>query len=397
MSKLQNTLSCGNCFSTRYVTTLSENSRLKIDLCSDCLPKGYSKEIIEISKAKCLGINTKEIDPENEKDFNILLKELKSDSSLINIVNSIELFKKNYHDIKKAIKHKEILENPEKHSIVRIVDAHQFTALHLFTRNQVFQIISKSNRAKKTRVDEYGKVIDISEDRTFLGWGGNIHFTISGPVLCDYDQQVFDACVKIWHTKSKTGIIVETNLSEIWKNLGNVSKIGKDNRESLRRSLSRLHKVSIEVRSMDKKNKSFWGGGIFDTIRYIDTNENKIFIKFNLYMASNYLEGSYATLNHNLYNNLTSYAKKIYMFIMSHRDSDRFISIDKLRPLIGVSDEVSSKRFKDQISSALSELKEKEVLDPISKIENNILYTTVLSKAWDACAIHNQMNSSSCL
>lgn len=375
---------CDKCYNTRYIISLDENNKININLCYDCIPKDIPKEIIEQTKTRCKFINDKFIDPDEDKIFNAFLKTLKDDESSKNILLSLELFKNMYPDIKRKRKHELILKNPQNFRIVRPVEEHQFTALHLFTRNQVFQIISKEHRAKHTKVDEFGKIIDISEDRTFLGWGGNIHFTISGPVLCDYDQQVFDASIKIWHKKCQSGVIIETNLSEIWKTLGNLSELGKSNRESLRRSLKRLSLTKIVSESMDKKNKSFWTNSLFEKVKYNDAKENKLTIHFNVNMVEYYLDGAYATLNHDVYINLSSYAKKIYLFLMSHSNSERQISLEKLRPLIGVNSEISEKHFKEQLSKALKELKLKKVLDPISKIEKGVLHSSVLMEAWEA-------------
>lgn len=375
---------CDKCYNTKYIINLNENNKINIDICYDCVPKEIPKEVVDATKLKCKQINEKYLDPEDDKILNSFLKTLKADESSTNISQSLYLFKEMYPEIKRKRKHLEILKNPQSFRIVRPVEDHQFTALHLFTRNQVFQIISKENRAKNTKIDEFGKIIEISEDRTFLGWGGNIHFTISGPVLCDYDQQVFDASIKIWHKKCQTGMIVETNLSEIWKTLGNVSELGKTNRESLRRSLKRLSLTKIMIQSMDKKNKSFWTNTLIEEVKYNDLKENKLTIIFNIHMAENYLEGAYATLNHNVYVCLSSYAKKIYLFLMSHDNPVRQISIDKLRPLIGVSVDISEKHFKEQINRAIKELKEKYVLDSISKIDKGIFHSTVLPDAWDA-------------
>ena len=109
-------------------------------------------------------------------------------------------------------------------------------------------------------------------------------------------------------------------------------------------------------------------------------------------MASSYLEGSYATLNHDLYNSLTAYSKKIYMFLMSHENHTRQISLEKLRPLIGVNEDVTNDHFKKYINLSIKELKEKLVLDKSSKISKNILYTTVLPDAWEAKPIHVPKN-----
>ena len=384
-TKNDSLVKCDKCFDTIYIVDINVNGTIHICTCDDCISKNaYQKDVILQAKIKCKVINDKSLDPDNKTKFNSYLKSLDDKKEFENIIRALNLFIERYPVIKRKTKHLEILKNPHNFRIVRPIEPHQFTAIHLFARNQIFQIISTKSRAKKTRVDEFGKIIDISEDRSFLGWGGNIHFTISGPVLCDQDQSVFDACIKLWHEKHQTGIILETNLSEIWKTIGNNSVIGKKNREAIRRSLSRLQKVSIEAKSMDKYNKSFWGEGIVDRIQYKDTTENKVIVTLNLHMAASYLQGSYATLNHDVYKVLSAYSKKIYLFLMSHENPIRQISLEKLRLLIGVDDTVSNHHFKKYVNRSLIELQNNNVLDHLSKIKNEIFYTIVKKEAWDA-------------
>lgn len=389
---------CEKCFDTKYIVDLNVNGTTCICMCDDCISKNeYQEDVIIQAKSRCKIINEQALDPDNKTNFIATLKPFNSKKEFENIIRALNLFLDRYPEIKRKNKHLEILKNPHNFRIVRPIEPHQFTAIHLFTRNQIFQIISKENRAKKTRIDEFGKTIDISEDRSFLGWGGNIHFTISGPALCDQDQSVFDACVKLWHEKCQTGIIVETNLSEIWKTIGNSSVIGKKNRESIRRSLSRLHKVRIEAKSMDKYNKSFWGEGILDRVRYADTSENKVSVLLNLHMAASYLQGSYATLNHDVYKVLSAYAKKIYLFLMSHDNPTRQISLEKLKPLIGVDDGVSNHHFKKYVNKSLKELQDNNVLDQSSRIKNDIFYSVIQKEAWEARPISNTLSLDSTL
>jgi hypothetical protein len=295
------------------------------------------------------------------------------------------LFIKNWPKIKKIKKHYEIIKNPENYNIVRPVALHQFTAMHLFTRNQVFQIISKKERSKRTRTDEFGKTIDISEDRTFIGWGGAVHFTISGPTLCTYDQEVFDALNKIWHKSDTKGIVLNTNLSEIWRTIGNRSRIGPKNISSLKRSLQRLIQVSILAKSL--QNKSFWGGGMIDDVQYREHSrhrDHEVIISFNKCIIYQYLSGSYATLNHPTYQNLTPYTRKMYLFLMSHEDPNRKMSLEKWYSPLGVKKELSKKDFKRAIKDSLDEMKSKNIIMPESHIDKfDIVHTMITSNAWD--------------
>ena len=110
-------------------------------------------------------------------------------------------------------------------------------------------------------------------------------------------------------------------------------------------------------------------------------------------MAANYLEGSYATLNHDIYTSLTSYSKKIYIYLMSHDHWEREICIDKLKILLGVSNDVTKKHFKEQLNFSLKELITNKILDKSSKIECNKFYSCLLKEAWQSrpCHAENQL------
>lgn len=386
---------CETCYDNKYKIDLNIDSSINITLCPECIPKlNLPEDVIINSKVKCKTINEQKLDPEQTTFFKTYMKDLSKSKDNEIIVTAINSFIANqYLSIKKENKHLEILRTPEKFKMVRDIAQHQFTALHLFTRNQVFQIISKENRSKFTEVSKLkGEIADIPIRREFLGWGGNLYFEISGPILCDYDQSVFDALTKIWNEKSLPGIILETNISEIWRGMGNNSELGTKNRISIKRSLSRLHKVSIEVKSMDKRNKNFWGGGIIDNVTYIEgknSKNNKVIVNFNLHMAANYLQGSYATLCHPVYINLSAYSKKIYMYLMSHDNSERKIGLDKLRALLGVSEDILDKSFYIKLNNAIKELKEKNILEERSKIERNVFHSFITKDAWNARPINS--------
>ena len=308
----------------------------------------------------CKGINESKINLDDHIAKEKFLRRLSSQEFYKyphEMLTEIRQFIENWEKIKKQRTHDRIMEDPSKNRILRPVEEHQFTTIHFFTRNQVFQILGKQERAKKTRVDDFGNTIDISEDRTFLGWAGNSHFTISGPVLCTHDQGVFDACNKLWHEKcGAVGITLKTNLSEIWRTIGNNSRMGVPAIQSLKRSLSRLAKCSLEAKL---GNKSFWVGGIIDDVMYNEQSRHKdhqIIISFNKYMIKHYLDGAYAILSHPVYKELTAYAKKMYLFLMSHSEKIRKMGLDKWRAPLGVSEDLCLKEFKRKVIEAIREL-----------------------------------------
>lgn len=365
--------------------------------CEICNNKGYHVDVDNFgklfvercqnnkspqAKAYCDMVNWEKIDPESREDqFKIKSKNLSND-----LLDCLRVFIKDWSKIKQQKTHCDIVKNPDGRRIVRAIDEKQFTTLHLFTRNQVFQIISKEDRAKYTEKSELnGELVDIPIRREFLGWGNKTHFEISGPMLCDYDQEVFDALIKIWHEKfSAVGILIETSLSEIWRTIGNKSSMSLKNIQSLKRSLGRLYKVSIEAKSTE--DKSFWGGGIIDDVCYKEFSNKKnhlVMINFNKNMIRPYLEGSYATLNHPIYQKLTPYSKKIYTFSMSHDSPERKMGLDKWRNPIGVSSSLSDKKFKEKFKFALNELKLEKVFSEDSHIDKkDFVYTRILDEAW---------------
>lgn len=368
---------CDVCKGSKYHIDVDAMGYIFVTPCNN-----LDEQIQQNMKVSCHTINMRQIDPEDKKK----IPQLNTFSMPIELYNSMINFIKNWPKIKMIKKHYEIVKNPENYNIARPVALNQFTAMHLLTRNQVFQIISDKDRSQKyTKVSEItGELLDIGVDREFLGWGGGVHFTLKGALLSNYDQQIFDACIKIWHQNNSKGIVLVTNLSEIWKAMGNKSRLNSTKIDSLKRSLGRLVTCSISAKSLD--NKSFWAGGILDDINYVEKSNHKlhqIVISFNKYMIHHYLSGSYATISHPTYQNLTPYARKIYLFLMSHEDPSRKMKIEKWYSPLGVNTELSKKEFKRKIKDALEEMKEKNILLPESCIDKqDIVYTIVSSDSW---------------
>ncbi len=363
--------------------------------CEKCRGKGFHIEInslgkifasccennkTEQNKSYCGVVNIWDIDPDNNEQYS----KLNFNSLPHNLSFVLKEYLKNWPKIKRENIHAKIIANPGHNKIARSIQNHQFTAMHLFTRNQVFQIISKIERSNLTDVDQFGNEIDVLSNRTFLGWGGKSHFIISGPTLCTYDEEVYDACIKLWHENDSQGIVIETNLSEIWYKMGNKSSMSMKNIQSIRRSLSRLHKISVEAKSIE--NKNFWGGGIIDSVIYKEFSNTKnhlVIINFSRYIVSQYLGGLYSTLDHHKYKLLTPYAKKIYSFSMSHDSPYRKMSLDKWRDILGVNASLSNKEFRRKVREAIEELIECKILDPKSHIDKkNFVHTFIEASVW---------------
>ena len=258
--------------------------------------------------------------------------------------------------------------------------------MHLLTRNQVFQILSDKDRSQKyTEISKIsGDVIDIPINREFIGWGEKVHFIISGPILCTYDESVYDSCNKLWHENSTRGISLETNFSEIWKKMGNNSRLNSTKIESIKRSLCRLYTVSITAKSME--NKNFWGGGIIDSVIYQEFNRHKdhrVIINFNKHMIYQYLGGLYVTLDHSKYQGMRAYAKKIYPFLMSHDEPNRKMKLNKWKIMLGVKDSLDPKEFRRQMKDAINELITAKILLPESFIDSKgMVFTFISPEAW---------------
>ena len=326
----------------------------------------------------------------NDKSFKDWPSELVSD--VISYVNNWTKYKKNKN---KSL----ILENPNGRRILQSPEKHQNTALHLFTRNQVFQIIADKKRKYYTEISKIdGQIDDIPVRREFLGWGKKVKFTIKGPILCDYDQEVFDALTKIWHEKyDSKWTCIKTSLSEIWRYMGNKSNIGSRAIASLKRSLERLVECSVSAKSLE--NKDFWVGGIIDDIAYKDDIGKKIVIvSFNKYMIKHYLEGAYATIIHPIYQDLKPFTKKLYLFLTSHKHLERKMAIEKFKSPLGIDEKIELKELKRNVKNSIIELVSFKILDPIkSRIHKEegkeFVYTSILEDAWNARPIQCELQS----
>lgn len=366
---------CEKCFNKGYHVDVDSLGKIF----TECCPNNHTPQ----REAYCNIVNWEKIDPENkEEQARLRNKNLPSD--LLSVLRDFII---NWPKIKKQKTHYDMVKNPENYNIVRPIKEHQFTTMHLLTRNQVFQILSDKDRSQKCTMKSEinGEAIDLTFNREFLGWGGKIHFIMSGPILCTYDESVYDACIKLWHENDTKGIVLETNLSEIWKKMGNISRLNSTKIESIKRSLCRLYSVSITAKSTE--NKNFWGGGIVDSVIYKESSRNKdhqVIINFNKHMIYQYLGGSYATLDHSKYQKMKAYDRKIYLFLMSHDDPCRKMSLDKWRNVLGVKESLEDKEFRRQIRNALNDLIEAKVLLPDSHINRKGFVETIVSnEAWN--------------
>ena len=385
---IENKPHCEICLGKGFHVDINSNGKLFIESCS------YIQDKNNINQFYFDSINRQEYNMDDPVTREKIIRRFNDKSFKDwpeNIISEITLFVNNWTKYKKKQKKSLIIENPNGRRIVRNPEKHQNTVIHLFTRNQVFQIISDENRKKYTKkLTTCDDFIDISIDRDFVGWEGNTRFIISGPILCDYDQEVFDALTKIWHEKYESEWTpMHTNLREIWRFMGNNSNMGGTAIDSVKRSLERLVKCSISAKSLE--NKDFWIGGIIDDVAYKDDKGHKsVIVSFNKYMIQHYLNGAYATIIHPIYQKLKPFSRKLYLFTTSHKESERKMNLEKYRSPLGVNNDIEQKEFKRKMNLALKELKHYKILDPDKSIINkkNEVCTVVLEDAWNARPLH---------
>lgn len=355
---------CEMCKDSQYHLDVDLMGAIFAEPCPVCSVQ-ESAEPVHVMEARCQGFNSLQLSAETPFDkIEPLLtrKGIKPPFS-----SAIRSFCVEWPHKKKEIRKAEIINNPDDHSIVRPVDQFQVTSLHLHARNAIFQIINQHERAKLMEKTKNGTEIDVLVNRSFLGWGGTVEFIISGPLVCMFDQQVFYACLKTHHINGFKGLTLITTFAEIWKSMGRSTKISMTSIDAIKRSLERLEKVSISAKSLDKRR--YWGGGLIDNVLY-DSHENpknsKVKVRFNSDMVPHYLEGSYSTLYLPHLNELKSYARRMYEFLMSHSDTERKMSLEKWRDVFGINPETPMKTVKQRVKEALSELIAKGILKPES-------------------------------
>ncbi|MBX9838422.1 MAG: replication initiation protein [Silvanigrellaceae bacterium] len=365
---------CQNCGNNGYTFSIDENFILQSFSCCNHL----QKEIPAIKETNCNVFNSWNIDTSKlklkEDNFDKLSLKIKS---LYFKASFKEFYYEKLPQIRKNLKHKKIIENPDNVPICRPVHNFQVTNLHLFNRNAIFLIISDQDRKKfTTTVND--EIIDIPVARSFEGWG-KIKFTLIGPIVCDYDKQIFDTCLKLHHEKGFIGLKLTTNLSEIWKAFGNNSKISGSAINSIKRSLQRLSQISITAKSTE--NKSFWVGRIIDGLKYIETNNkkgSKIEVRFNPDMIPMYLNGSYSTYSFPILQKLSAYPRRIIEFMGTHEGLERKMSLNKWREIIGVNPSVENKSFKRRLKEAMEELKLHSLIDEAEFTKSTTLTSELL-------------------
>lgn len=369
INQLAKNLKCPNCANNGYNFNIDENFIIQ----SFCCCNHLQKEIPSLKETNCNNFNSWNI---NSKLLKLKSNDFEDITQKIKSLYFKSAFKEFYYEklplLRKSLKHKKIIENPDNVPICRQIENHQVTNLHLFNRNAIFLIISDQDRKKFTALMN-DEIIDVPITRSFEGWG-KIKFTLMGPIVCDYDKQIFDACLKLHHEKGFIGLKLVTNLNEIWKTLGNTSKLNGSGIKSIKRSLQRLSQLSITAKSLE--NKSFWVGGIIDGLNYIETNNkkgSKIEIRFNPEMIPMYLQGSYSTYSLPILQKLSSYPRRIVEFMGTHKDLERTMSLNKWREIIGVNPNMEDKYFKKRIKEAIEELKKNSLIEDAGIIKSSSL------------------------
>jgi hypothetical protein len=293
---------------------------------------------------------------------------------------------------KKEKRKAKILDNPNDHALIRPVEDNQVAALHLITRNAIFQVVGdKDRRAKYSEKSSISdELIDKLVNREFIGWGGQIHFIIKGPVLCTFDQQVFYSCLRIHHVRGFRGLQIETTLSDIWRAMGRSCHIGSSSLSALKRSLTRLADVSIKASPLNEHKGSFWLGGLFDEVLYLEgknPKQSRVHIRLNSHFVPQYLSGSYCTLFHPHIISLRAYASRLYEFLVSHDDPIRRMGLDKWREVLGVGEEVPDKTFKQRLKEAVDDLIKARILLSESGFQGVLTKSVLVTHLTDSAKV----------
>lgn len=253
--------------------------------------------------------------------------------------------------IVKKNKNQKYVAEPEKVLFCKEVSEEDSTSLNLFTRNSIFRILPKNEFSSNKNADKI---------HIFKGWEKDQIIKIKGPTLNQYDENLFLALIKVWHDRKAFGNRIKTSIYEIWRYLGNKSNPNLRSKENIMSSLDRMGDVTITTY---KNNLAY---SKFSVLKFkrdevsSKKNTKSLVISFDEDVLHSYLLGEYTTFNYNLTTSLNSYARKLYMLLISNsypNDSQyKKMHIDKLRLVLGVKDSTPKKTFKRFLEKALNDL-----------------------------------------
>lgn len=262
----------------------------------------------------------------------------------------------------------------------RNISINETTFLHAWSREGIFRLLSKNERADLTAcsVVNPNETIELAPSnapREFISSWSGLHVSMHGPVVDYFDANVLAAIIKIY-SECGMGGKVQTSIARILNELQLDTNSGA-NKNRIKRSLTRLSECRITLRSPDQKeSKLMWSGGFINSLMYEgNTKSRKVLLSLNEHMIPLYSKGGFSKINLPLLTSLTAYAQGMYRFLIGQRDEYKFIGLLKWRKILNVSDSLSEKDFRDSLRRALKELVELKILDEKSTLDGETVKT----------------------
>lgn len=256
------------------------------------------------------------------------------------------------------------------------------SALDIITRLPIFQMVSDQERKLLTKVTESGEIIerDRSDPDVFEGtWEHGSMVVLSGPKCGVDDGIVFLACIQLysdWSNKGGRGLCFETTLTELCDKL-RIQRSGQ-NRMAIKRALARLMLVRVQFRDGHGR---FWGGGMIDSVSFEGAGRGaRVVIRFNADMVPFYDAGAYSRIDLAPLMDLNSYGQKMQLFLLSHRDDVKEISIQKWQEIMG-QNAVSAKDFRRRVRDSILQQIEHGVLTSESCVRSDGVVVTHLLRS----------------
>jgi len=362
---LGGTAKCKRCFdkSVIFSVTTEPYTRLVVNPCHEC---NNRDEVARLALV-CAEVTKRQLNPQNPypqwKTLSIpdrireAMQEFFDDCkapSVITIVSENEV---------RAVEKDFALHHPFKEQ-----DAEKWSYPHVISRNAVFRVASTKERAKYQKPGKVdGQITDLPypyEQRR--GWHGEVIYQM-GPLLDTYDERVFLAILKIHHTiNGFVGESLVTSLREVARTMRVAGN--KSNLNSIKRSIHRLAHTTLQISVA--KGQTMTGGILSGG--YNDSEE-RIAVKFNNHMLVHYKRHAYAVFSLPEDADLSGYAQRIYVFLASHQDAEKEISLKKWREILDIVEEFPTKKFNEIMRKALAELMDCGLLKSDSKIEKDRL------------------------
>ena len=250
--------------------------------------------------------------------------------------------------------------------------------MNWLTRNPAFETVDTKRRKELTSLTPNGDEYDLDRQTAVFYknvWVKGDTLQITGPICDQEDMKLYGVLVKELtqsHKDGNTGLILKISIKAIIRILERHES--GENVSRIKRQLDRLVRMSLTFTNL---NGNKWSGPLLSTVYQTGDSSNRMaVIEFNRYMIAFYKLQEYATLNTNLFWNLSGDSATLFAFYTSQSFKEQKIPLEQLQKILAIPETTEKKAVVRRISTAYKKLLTTGIFDlRETTFKNNILHT----------------------